>query len=1039
MRIVGLTTARFRNLPDRLWPFVPGFQIIRGPNEAGKSALHEAIRISLFASATSQDQRYALACRWGSPDPIRLALHVQADGGTFQIVRDFAARKNQLIRPDGTLRPEADLTAFLQQHLRIPTEAAFLATACVEQDELIRVRREGRALQPLLEQHALGGTPVNIADLVKQLEKRLVELRRGLERGAPRNPGPLRRHTDAIDGLRAELAALREKAARQADAAAALVDVQAQLQAARTEVRTAREHLARHAALTAAEEQQRTAEERLRRTVERLGQLTALEAAIPRLREEHAQAVQTCSDHRTRTERGEEHARLTDEIERMEEELTGLVADQEALATLDRSMAELTAERRGLPLTLDDLANLRALPGEIAGLAQTVEGADRHRAEQTDRRAAAEQERTVAQELHAELTAERAARAEALAQASAHRDSQRTLEDLEARLGTLMGRLGRIRPLAADLEGKREERAALAPLDPLGAFLPTLRTQIATYQQALAGQFIEAEVRPRQPLDLTTQIDNEAPEHREGTEPVTLRATRRIEMALAPWAEITIRNQSEAAHTLARLEAQRDALLAAAECASVAEAEARLAARAALDAEIVEVDRHLLAELGRDTLAALEEEARTLCRAHEAAREAHAALPVAAEDPEAIEGNLNLLLREITEAERTIGARTTEIATLARALAADPVAPVRAEIQRKQQALEALQARLGAETDPEHVEASHRRLVAELEIVQASRDSTLDGRLPATLERRAAALRELLAERGPHRDALTADAVPPEALAAAKAALPGLTRAADEANEALQTALAQRAALDQATLEQEQMAAVVAITAAKGIIAANGDFRLAPPARLTLEARVQDLDLAIPALEKQAGALEERAGAEADLQEQIAQREERLAAEERQLRGWTTRVNVDTQITALLQAARTQAVADLADRILPATTGRYLARVTGRRHGDVRYADGAYQVWAAAKGAALTDEEFSGGTRDQFYLALRLAHLEALYAADRPPLLLDDPLVHCDPDRRSAMLQVLAEYTEHGQVLLFTCHDFPQYEPYATLTVAEEA
>lgn len=1039
MKIMGLTTVRFRNLADRFWPFDPGFQIIRGPNEAGKSALHEAIRISLFASATSQDQRYALACRWGSPEPIRLSLHVQADGGTFQIVRDFASRKNTLILPDGTSRPEADVVAFIQQHLRIPTEAAFLTTACVEQDELIRVRREARALLPLLEQHALGGTPANIVDLVKQLEKRLVELRRGLERGAPRNPGPLRRHTDAIENFRTELVALREKAARQAEAAAALVDVQAELQTTRAELRTAREHLARHAALTAAEEQLRTAEEQLRRTLEHLGQITALEVAIPSLREAHGKALQTCSDHRTRTERAEEHARLSDGIQRAEEELTGLTSDLGALATMDRSMAELMAERRSIPLTLDDLANFRALPGEIAGLVQTVEGADRQRAEQMARRMAAEQERTAAQELHAALTAERAARAEALQQASAHRENQRRLEDLDERLAALMTRLEHIRPLTAMLKAKQGERAALAPLDPLGASLPTLRTQIETYQRALAGQSIEAEVRPQQPLDLTTQTDNEALVHREATEPVTLRATRHIEVALAPWAEITIRNQSEAAHTLAELEAERDALLAAAGCDSIAEAEARLAARAALDAEIVELDRRLLADLGRDTLAALEKEAGALRQAHETSRAALAALPVAAEDPGAIEGDLDLLARAIAEAEGTIGARTAEIAILIQAMAADPLALVRAEIQRKQHTLEALQARLGAEADPESLEASHRRIVADLENVQTMRDATLEGRLPAALERRAAALRELLAERGPVRDALAADALAPEALAAAKGILPGLTRAAEEANQDLQTAVAQRAALDQAALEREQMDAVVAITAAKGVITANGDFRLAPAARLTFEARVQDLDKAVPALEKQAGVLEERASAEAELQEQIAQREEHLAVEESQLRAWTTRVNVDTQITALLQAARTQAVADLADRILPTTAGGYLIRVTGGRHGDVRYVDGAYQVWVASKGAALAEEEFSGGTRDQFYLALRLAHLEALYAADRPPLLLDDPLVHCDPCRRDAVIQLLAEYAEHGQVLLFTCHDFSQYEPYATLTVAEEA
>jgi len=992
MKIVGLTTERFRNLPDRTWLFDPSFQIIRGPNEAGKSALNEAIRIALFASATSRDQRYALARRWGSADPVWLALHVQVADGTYQIVRDFAARKNTLIRPDGTRRPEAGVVAFLQQHLRIPTEAAFLATACVEQDELMRVRQEGSALQPLLEQHALGGTPANIAEVVKQLEKRLVELRRGLERGAPQNPGPLRRHTDAIERLLAELATLRAKAAVQNEAAEALARVREQLQAQKAEVRTAREHLARHTALGAAEEQKSKAEEWLRRTLASLAQISALEAAIPNLREAHTMAAQALADHRTRTQRAEEQARVAGELQVARTELDRLTADLDDLTAMDRAIVDLAAERRGLPLTLDDLTNLRALPGEIAGLTQTVADADRQRASQATRKAEAEGELAAAQGLHATLTATQETRGQDFVGATQYRESQAALEDIGERLGTLTPRLDRIRPLAAALGRKREERAALAILDPLSTTLPTLQTQITTYLQALDGQFIEVEVRPRQPVDLTTRTDDDTPQHIETTESVTLIATRRAEVALAPWADITITNQSYAAHTLGELEEERRALLSAAGCASITHAEERLAARSALDAEIADLDRRLLAELGRDTVAALEADARALRQAYETAGTVLAALPATAEDPEAIHADLNRLHLEIARAEGTIGARTAEIATLAQALGADPVGPVRAEIQRKQQALDDLQARLDAGMDPDGLEARHRDLSERLEATEYARDATLAGRLPAGMERRAAALRDALGQLGPRRDALAQDAMTPEALAAAQEDLPGLAQAVDEANQALQEALAQRKALDQAALDQEQIDAVVAITAATATIAASADFRLAPAARITLEARLQELEEAIPALEKQEGALEERSTAEADLREQIVQREEHLEVEERQLRAWTTRVGVDTQIAALIQAARTQALADLATRILPETAGRYLDRVTGGRHHDVRQADGDYQLWAAAKGAALAEEEFSAGTRDQFYLALRLAHLETLYAGERPPLLLDDPL-----------------------------------------------
>jgi len=177
------------------------------------------------------------------------------------------------------------------------------------------------------------------------------------------------------------------------------------------------------------------------------------------------------------------------------------------------------------------------------------------------------------------------------------------------------------------------------------------------------------------------------------------------------------------------------------------------------------------------------------------------------------------------------------------------------------------------------------------------------------------------------------------------------------------------------------------------------------------------------------------ATAEADLQNQRADVEEQLAGVERQLQYWQQRLRVDTEIRTLLDAARGRAVADLTGRHLPHLVGRYLAQATGNRHTDVRAGGEGFEVWSAEKGTPLELDEFSTGTRDQFYLAVRLAHLEALFPTERPPLLLDDPLVHCDPARRGALLRLLADYATTGQVLLFTCQDFPEYREHPTLVL----
>lgn len=65
----------------------------------------------------------------------------------------------------------------------------------------------------------------------------------------------------------------------------------------------------------------------------------------------------------------------------------------------------------------------------------------------------------------------------------------------------------------------------------------------------------------------------------------------------------------------------------------------------------------------------------------------------------------------------------------------------------------------------------------------------------------------------------------------------------------------------------------------------------------------------------------------------------------------------------------------------------------------------------------------SDGTRDQLYLALRVASIER-FLANNPalPLILDDAFIHFDDARTAAALEVLAELSGRTQVVFFTHH-----------------
>ncbi len=76
-----------------------------------------------------------------------------------------------------------------------------------------------------------------------------------------------------------------------------------------------------------------------------------------------------------------------------------------------------------------------------------------------------------------------------------------------------------------------------------------------------------------------------------------------------------------------------------------------------------------------------------------------------------------------------------------------------------------------------------------------------------------------------------------------------------------------------------------------------------------------------------------------------------------------------------------------------------------------------------ADGTRLPVEAMSTGTRDQLYLALRLAALQRRAARGQSlPFIVDDILINFDDERTTATLEVLARLGRTNQVILFTHH-----------------
>jgi len=105
----------------------------------------------------------------------------------------------------------------------------------------------------------------------------------------------------------------------------------------------------------------------------------------------------------------------------------------------------------------------------------------------------------------------------------------------------------------------------------------------------------------------------------------------------------------------------------------------------------------------------------------------------------------------------------------------------------------------------------------------------------------------------------------------------------------------------------------------------------------------------------------------------------------------------------------------------------YFRTLTGGAYSGLRISDegvGTPELVAVESGRREKSlAELSAGTRDQIWLALRLAGIVAAARETPFPLLLDDSLVQFDDTRATAALKLLHEISTHVQVIVFTHHD----------------
>jgi len=182
------------------------------------------------------------------------------------------------------------------------------------------------------------------------------------------------------------------------------------------------------------------------------------------------------------------------------------------------------------------------------------------------------------------------------------------------------------------------------------------------------------------------------------------------------------------------------------------------------------------------------------------------------------------------------------------------------------------------------------------------------------------------------------------------------------------------------------------------------------------------------ALQREAGSLRERkARIEGMLAGVLDRPEAREAIEERiaALRQREARAAEAAEVLAftrrMIEEARRQSFFP-ARELLERRAGEYMKVATGNGYQRVSLEERSLipRVWVEAARGWKGPQNLSQGTVDQLYLSLRLALLEVICQGRTPPLFLDEPFVHFDPDRAQGVLALLEAAARERQVFLFT-------------------
>lgn len=1036
MKILSLATRNFRNLTDREWKFDGRFQVVKGPNEAGKSSLLEAVLAALYGDATSTDKRYEGYRRWNSAEHIYVALDLALKAGQLKLERDFENGKNRYTFGGKTAQAKDKVRNFLAEHLPITVEQSFRQTACVRQDEIKR-DIDPSQLKSQLESRSLSSTGRNLANLQKDLDNHNTDLRRGWVTAAPKNPGPIKVLEDDLQKLRADLA---DREAKEREAAASVGG----FEVVDAKVDKMTQDLSQGEERQDLDKKYVEAESLYKQKEAEIGDLTAKKQRLQQLpqliisaQEEVGSSEQSLNEKMTKRDQAQGWKAKNDTLKRAEGDLAKYAADVQKLEQLSAQMDALTNPLSSLNFTPADFARIHTLEEEF-GRRQSELGVIRENELRLTKDMDSEQARSTSlDQEHAPLeqTIAMLEAEQTLAkQAHGARDRQ---QQLLVQHQTVSQKVARIVALGSERSRSAQELEAYASV--AGVDRKGFEDAVASAQaleKAIQGEGVGFEIEPEQAVQITVQTDNGsgADVLVSGTQKFTARRT--ILVQVPGLGRLRLTNESLIALQLEQRRSQIAGILSQASASGVDDMLVRFRERDELLGQLSHTDTSLKVVLDSRTKEAWEQEAAELAEQLKAVSSGLEKL-ASARALETVEKELSSYRKRLSQLERDHTEAATRLKMLTKSLS-----ETQDTLRDRQQALAAIQREIGVllQSADQHdadglmaLERHYKEYAALTAEIQDRKGRILDGRHETDVRTRHEAEKENVGKLIAELETLRVWALSDSQFLQLANEISGLEGALKKKRDHLSGLQKEKELLEAERLEDKYAKVVTQAAVADQNVK---DFRSyafkTPGERIDFGREMKALKDELEKLRNTRAELKVKSDSAGLNQDRISELKEAIAEHERRIARLKHRLEIDSTVLQYLQEARKNALADLLAAI-PAGVGNLLNRITSGRYQRVDGNGFDLQVWSAEKTDKLALDEMSGGSLDQFYLALRLEAIRSIFADDLPPLILDDPLVSCDPKRRSRIIEILDDHANSGQVIYLTCHDWPELDRFPCL------